>query len=57
MKQQSRDNLRKEFGNHLRKWRRKLDLTQNAVASGAGIHVNFLSELERGVKSPTLETI
>lgn len=46
-----------QFGNRLRERRLHLKLKQLELATRAGIHVNFVSELERGLKSPTLDTI
>ena len=34
--------------------RRKLQLTQESLAEVAGIHRNYLADVERGKKSPTL---
>lgn len=45
------------FGNRLRERRLHLNYKQLELAKRAGIHVNFVSELERGLKSPTLDTI
>jgi len=34
--------------------RRKLQLTQEGLADAAGVHRNYLADVERGLKSPTL---
>ena len=35
----------------------KAGLTQEALAEKAGLHGSYISQLERGVKSATLETL
>ena len=46
-----------EFGAHLRLLRRKAGLTQEEVAHSAGIHVTYLSGIERGKRNPSLRNI
>ncbi len=45
------------FGEALRKAREKAGLTQEQLAFKAGVHRTYVSLLERGLKSPTLNTL
>ena len=45
------------FGRHVRDIRLRRDETQEAVAHRAGIHVTYLSGIERGVRNPSLTSI
>lgn len=45
------------LGEHIRKLRLKKSLSQEALAESADIHRNFLSELERGKKGMTIDTL
>lgn len=45
------------FGEALKRWRTKRDLTQEALAHEAGITASYFGQLERGMKSPTLTVI
>ena len=45
------------FGAHLRALRLNLGLSQEEVAHRAGIHVTYLSGIERGVRNPSLRNI
>lgn len=47
----------KDLGNRIRKIRKEKYLTQFALAEEIGVSPNFLGDVERGVKSPSLETI
>ncbi len=49
--------FRKKFGNRLQAVRKGMGMTQQSLAHTASIHVKYLSELENGHKSPTLEVI
>ena len=49
--------LRIQFGKRLRKLRRERDLTQDQLAEAAGISVDMLSNIERGVNAPSFETL
>ena len=42
------------FGIHLRSIRKKAGLSQEDVADRAGIHVTYLSGVERGVRNPSI---
>ena len=45
------------FGRHIRSLRERRGLTQEEVAHRAGIHVTYLSGVERGVRNPSLKNI
>ena len=45
------------FGRHVRRIRLRRDETQEEVAHRAGIHVTYLSGIERGVRNPSLTSI
>ena len=47
----------KDLGNRIRKVRKEKYLTQFALAEEVGVSPNFLGDVERGVKSPSLETM
>ena len=47
----------RDLGNRIRKIRKEKYLTQFALAEEVGVSPNFLGDVERGVKSPSLETI
>ena len=49
--------LRKKFGKRLRYLRRDRDMTQEHLAELTDLSVNFISQIERGYSSPSLETI
>jgi transcriptional regulator with XRE-family HTH domain len=49
--------LRTKFGRRLRQLRREKDLTQEQLAEAAGISVDFLSNMERGINAPSFETL
>ena len=45
------------FGLVLREARARAQLTQEQLAFKAGIHPTYLSQVERGLKSPSLEVL
>ena len=45
------------FGRHVRQIRLLREETQEEVAHRAGIHVTYLSGIERGVRNPSLTSI
>lgn len=45
------------FGRQLREVRMKQGLSQEELAHLAGIHVSYVSQLERGLKSPSLNVL
>jgi transcriptional regulator with XRE-family HTH domain len=49
--------LRVQFGRRLRQLRRQKDLTQEQLADAAGISVDMLSNIERGVNAPSFATL
>ncbi|MHB8513685.1 MAG: helix-turn-helix domain-containing protein [Actinomycetota bacterium] len=49
--------LQKNFGPALRDARQKAGKTQEKLAEDSGVHVTFISELENGHKSPSLDTL
>jgi len=49
--------LRRKFGARIRLLRRQADLTQEQLASAAGVSVDFLSLVERGINAPSFENI
>ena len=56
-KQPVRDDLRRAFGDTVRSLRRKAGIAQERLALDAGVDRAYMSALERGAHSPTLETI
>ena len=51
------DHFLTSFGAHLRALRLGLRLTQEEVSHRAGIHVTYLSGIERGQRNPSLKNI
>ncbi|MFH1795271.1 MAG: XRE family transcriptional regulator [Pseudomonadota bacterium] len=45
------------FGERLRTRRRELGLTLKEVADGAGLSVGFISQIERGITTPSLSSL
>lgn len=45
------------FGKHLKQLRQLQELTQQELAERADMSISFLSTIERGLKSPTIETL
>lgn len=45
------------FGTVLRRRRRALGLTQEQLAEAAELHVNHVSFLERGMRTPSLDVV
>ena len=52
-----RKDLKITIGNVLRAKREKLGASQEEVAERAGVDRTYVSILERGLKSPTVETL
>ena len=50
-------NLLSRFASNVRRLREKKKLSQKALADKVGISVSYVSMLERGQRSPPLETI
>lgn len=49
--------LNEALGRTISKLRQDLRLSQEALADRAGIHRTYVSQLERGIKSPTLAVL
>ena len=45
------------LGQAIRERRKELSLSQEALGFKAGYHVTYVSQIERGVKSPTVRTM
>lgn len=45
------------FGKEIKRRRDACGLSQEEIADRAGVHTSYISQLERGVKSPTLGVI
>ena len=45
------------FGSHLRSLRKKVGITQEETADRAGIHVTYLSGVERGLRNPSIRNV
>lgn len=43
------------FGQKLRRHRKSAELTQAELAEKAGVHKRYISQLERGLKVPSIE--
>ncbi|UVT16031.1 MAG: helix-turn-helix transcriptional regulator [Nitrospira sp.] len=46
-----------QFGNEIAKLRKKVGISQEELGFRAGVHRTYISQLERGIKSPTLSVI
>ncbi len=57
MKENERSDIKWLFGRAVRKRRRELDLSQEELAERAGLHRNYVSDIERGDRNPSLENI
>lgn len=49
--------LKKKFGKKIQSLRKSLNLTQEELALRSGISVDFLSLIERGINSPSFNTL
>jgi transcriptional regulator with XRE-family HTH domain len=45
------------FGSHVRSLRKKVGLSQEETADRAGIHVTYLSGIERGFRNPSIRNV
>lgn len=50
-------NISSQIGNKIKEYRNKAELSQETLASRADISTNFLGQIERGNKNPTIETL
>ena len=57
MVKQPADTLEGAFGSVLRQLRETKGLSQEELADRCGIHRTYVSQLERGLKSPTLRLV
>ena len=48
------DNLRSELANEIKQSRRRLGLTQEALALQAEVDRTYVSQLERGIANPSI---
>lgn len=49
--------IEERLGDAIRERRETLDLSQEAFAAECGLHRTYISQLERGLKSPTVRTL
>ena len=45
------------FGSHLQSLRKKKGLSQEETADRAGVHVTYLSGIERGFRNPSIRNV
>ena len=50
-------NYQEAFGKQIRRLRDRRGLTQEELANRSGIHVSYLSGIERGRRNPSLRSI
>ncbi len=48
------DEIRIQFGKHLRKLRKEKKLTQEELADKASMHFTYIGQIERGLRNPSL---
>jgi transcriptional regulator with XRE-family HTH domain len=53
----AREKALKTFGRALAERRHKSKMTQEQLAQAAGLHPNYIGDLERGERNPTLITL
>ena len=51
------ENVSDLLGARIREYRKKVGLTQEALALNSGINVSFLGDIERGNKKPSIESL
>ena len=51
------DNFYKNLGKNIRKYRNKLNLTQQDLADKIGISLNFMGKIEVAFSKPSLDTL
>ncbi len=49
--------LNRAFGRVLKSHREQAGISQEKLAFSAGLHPTYISQLERGLKSPSLQTL
>jgi transcriptional regulator with XRE-family HTH domain len=57
VRENQRSDVKWLFGRAVRKRRRELDLSQEQLAERADLHRNYISDIERGERNPSLENI
>jgi len=57
MKSDDSKATRAAFGTVLSETRQRLGLSQETLAFESGLHRTYISQLERGLKAPTLDTL
>ena len=50
-------NVSEQVGIRVKEYRLRAGLTQEGLAFGAEMHVSFISEIERGLKKPSIESL
>lgn len=50
-------NIDKAFGKAVRKYRHQLTISQEDLAFRAGVHRTYVSQIERGIKSPSIKVV
>lgn len=49
--------IRVRLGRNVRRLRRELGVSQEALADEAGIHRTYVSDVERGARNPTITVV
>ncbi len=57
MRQEDRTNIKQRFGLAIRQRRHELGISQEELSFRAGLHRTYISDIERGFRSPSLENI
>ncbi len=57
VKHKSNSDIRKRFGQAIRRRRRELDFSQEELAEKSELHRTYISSIERGNRNPSLENI
>jgi two-component system response regulator len=53
----ARVDVKKHFGSSVRNWRTRLGISQEELAERAGLHRTYISDVERGARNVSLESI
>ena len=56
-RERTQNRIRHAFGKVLREYRNKRGMTQEALGFDSGYHSTWISQLERGLKQPSLATV
>jgi transcriptional regulator with XRE-family HTH domain len=51
------DTLQQKFGSVVRRRREKAGMSQEALADRAGLHRTYISLMERGLRTPSIEVV